>query len=129
VTELRRIAERLVGRLAHRHQHRTAIDTSVIGLWLGHEDGRSTQMYLHADLTLKERALASRVHGRDAPGATTIPTRVYSAGDCGRLIAANPHGRANGCGHGALLTQSLDNAYVVAHMGTPRWRLRRLRVT
>jgi hypothetical protein len=63
--------------------------------------------------------LASTVHGRDAPEATTIPTHVYSAGDCGRLIAANPRGRANGGGHGALLTQSLDNAYGVAHMATP----------
>jgi integrase/recombinase XerD len=33
------------------------IDTSVIALWLGHEDTRSTQPYLHADLAIKERAL------------------------------------------------------------------------
>ena len=37
------------------------VDMSVIALWLGHEDIRSTQMYLHADLTLKERALARTV--------------------------------------------------------------------
>lgn len=34
------------------------VDISVIALWLGHEDIRSTQMYLHADLAIKERALA-----------------------------------------------------------------------
>ncbi len=33
------------------------IDTSVIALWLGHERAESTQVYLHADLVLKEKAL------------------------------------------------------------------------
>jgi site-specific recombinase XerD len=34
------------------------VDTTVIALWLGHEGVETTQMYVHADLTLKERALA-----------------------------------------------------------------------
>ncbi len=34
------------------------VDTSVIALLLGHEGIETTQMYVHADLTLKERALA-----------------------------------------------------------------------
>ena len=34
------------------------IDRSVIALWLGHESVETTQMYLDADLSLKERALA-----------------------------------------------------------------------
>ena len=34
------------------------IDRSVIALWLGHESVSTTQMYLHADLSMKERALA-----------------------------------------------------------------------
>lgn len=33
-------------------------DMATIALWLGHADIRSTQPYLHADLELKERALA-----------------------------------------------------------------------
>ncbi|MEX2195951.1 MAG: tyrosine-type recombinase/integrase [Thermoleophilaceae bacterium] len=33
------------------------VDTSVIALWLGHEQVDTTQIYLHADLALKERAL------------------------------------------------------------------------
>ena len=37
------------------------IDTSVIALWLGHETPETTQVYLHADMTIKEQALA-RVH-------------------------------------------------------------------
>jgi integrase/recombinase XerD len=42
------------------------VDTSVIALWLGHEGTETTQIYLHADLTIKERALA-----RTAPTGTT----------------------------------------------------------
>jgi site-specific recombinase XerD len=34
------------------------VDRSVIALWLGHESVETTQMYLHADLKMKERALA-----------------------------------------------------------------------
>ena len=34
------------------------VDTSSIALWLGHASSRSTQPYLHADMKLKERALA-----------------------------------------------------------------------
>jgi site-specific recombinase XerD len=34
------------------------VDTTVIALWLGHETTRTTQVYLHADLALKEKALA-----------------------------------------------------------------------
>ena len=41
------------------------VDTSVIALWLGHEHIETTQIYLHADLSLKERALA-----RTRPPAT-----------------------------------------------------------
>lgn len=34
------------------------IDRSVIALWLGHESMETTQVYLHANLELKEKALA-----------------------------------------------------------------------
>lgn len=50
---------------AHTLRHTAAmrllhagVDTSVIALWLGHEQAETTQIYLHADLALKERALA-----------------------------------------------------------------------
>jgi len=34
------------------------VDRAVIALWLGHESVETTQIYLHADMTIKERALA-----------------------------------------------------------------------
>ncbi len=34
------------------------VDTAVIALWLGHEHVDTTDVYIHADLALKERALA-----------------------------------------------------------------------
>jgi len=43
------------------------VDTTVIALWLGHADVRSTNAYLHADLAIKERALA-RVTPIGTPG-------------------------------------------------------------
>jgi len=37
---------------------RADVDTTVIALWLGHEQIQTTQIYLHADLAIKEKALA-----------------------------------------------------------------------
>lgn len=44
------------------------VDTSVIALWLGHERVDTTQIYLHADLALKERALARTAPPNARPG-------------------------------------------------------------
>ena len=44
------------------------VDQSVIALWLGHESVETTQIYLHADMRLKEKAL-SRIAAPEAnPG-------------------------------------------------------------
>jgi site-specific recombinase XerD len=50
------------------------IDTATIALWLGHESIRTTDIYTHADLALKERALA-----RIAP--ITVNQRRYRPPD------------------------------------------------
>lgn len=46
---------------------RRGIDRTVIALWLGHESAESTQAYLHADMGLKERALAHADATGEAP--------------------------------------------------------------
>lgn len=42
------------------------VDSTVIALWLGHESLQSTQMYVHADMTIKQRAL-DRLKPPDTP--------------------------------------------------------------
>ena len=66
---------------AHTLRHTAAmrlllsgVDVTVIALWLGHEQVSTTSVYLHADMTQKERAIA-----RTAP-LTTMPGR-YRAPD------------------------------------------------
>jgi integrase len=49
------------------------LDRSVIALWLGHESMETTEIYLHADLKMKEAALSrtaplSVKPGRYRPG-------------------------------------------------------------
>ena len=44
------------------------IDQSVIALWLGHESVETTQVYMHADLRLKEKALALIAAPASQPG-------------------------------------------------------------
>jgi site-specific recombinase XerD len=54
------------------------VDTSVIALWMGHEDPGSTQAYLHADMTIKEQALA-RVQPRGtSPGRYRAPDTLLA---------------------------------------------------
>jgi site-specific recombinase XerD len=45
---------------------RAGIEQSVIALWLGHEQVGTTDIYLHADMAIKERALA-----KTAPSAAS----------------------------------------------------------
>ena len=44
------------------------VDRSVIALWLGHESVETTQMYLHADMRLKEQALSRTLPLGTRPG-------------------------------------------------------------
>lgn len=54
------------------------VDTTVIALWLGHADVRSTQPYLHADLSIKERALALVTPADVKPGRYKPPDTVLA---------------------------------------------------
>jgi integrase/recombinase XerD len=54
------------------------VDTSVIALWLGHEQVETTQIYLHADLTIKERALARTTPAHIKPGRYRPPDTLIA---------------------------------------------------
>jgi len=54
------------------------VDAMTIALWLGHASSETTQIYLHADLALKERAIARTTPTGTRPGR-------YQPGD--RLLA------------------------------------------
>jgi site-specific recombinase XerD len=67
------LAERQI--TPHTLRHSTAmqmlrrgVDRSVIALWLGHESMETTQIYLHADMQLKEQALAHATSSGLSPG-------------------------------------------------------------
>jgi integrase len=54
------------------------IDISVIALWLGHEGVETTQIYLHADLAIKERALARTAPVGTQPGRYHAPDTLLA---------------------------------------------------
>ena len=67
----------LVGKRIHPHVMRhscamqllqAGVDTSVIALWLGHASVRSTDTYFHADISIKEKALALTTPAEARPG-------------------------------------------------------------
>lgn len=67
----------LVGKRVSPHilRHSTAmellqhgVDQTVIALWLGHESVETTQVYIHADLRMKEKALSRMAAPAATPG-------------------------------------------------------------
>ena len=81
VTKYAAIAARSCPSLKHKRvsphvlRHTTAVDLlrggvdrTVIALWLGHESPETTTVYLHADLSIKEQALARTAPRWTKPG-------------------------------------------------------------
>jgi integrase len=54
------------------------VDTTVIALWLGHADVRSTDRYIHADMTIKEKALALVTPPNVKPGRYKPPDTLLA---------------------------------------------------
>lgn len=57
---------------------RGGVDVAVIALWLGHADMHSTNAYLHADMTIKERALARTTPISSKPGRYRPPDSLLA---------------------------------------------------
>ena len=54
----RRISPHVLRHTAAMELLQAGVDRAVIALWLGHESVETTQIYLDADLAMKERALS-----------------------------------------------------------------------
>ena len=54
------------------------VDVTVIALWMGHESPASTQVYLHADMEIKERALARTTPSDTEPGRYKAPDSLLT---------------------------------------------------
>jgi hypothetical protein len=65
-------------RMDDRGRCRAGVDTTVIALWLGHAGVRSTDAYVHADMTLKEKALALTTPTSARPGRYRPPDKVLA---------------------------------------------------
>jgi site-specific recombinase XerD len=57
---------------------RAGVDATVLALWLGHESVETTQVYIHADLTIKERALARTAPLDAVPGRYRPPDALLA---------------------------------------------------
>jgi len=69
----------------HTLRHTTAmnllhrgVDITVIALWLGHESIETTQIYIHADMELKEKALARTTKCNLPPTRYRAPDRLLA---------------------------------------------------
>jgi integrase/recombinase XerD len=57
---------------------KAGIDTTVIALWLGHEQVETTQVDVHADLQVKEQALARTAPVNGKPGRYRPPDSLLA---------------------------------------------------
>ena len=54
------------------------VDVAVIALWLGHQNTTSTDVYLHADMTIKQTAIDRTRDPHVTPGTYTPPADVLA---------------------------------------------------
>ena len=70
---------------AHTLRHSAAmalleagVDVTVIALWLGHEQSSTTEIYLHADMSQKQRAIARVTPPGTKPGRYRPPDTLLT---------------------------------------------------
>lgn len=69
------------------------VDHTVIALWLGHESVETTQIYIHADLRMKEKALSRVAAPETRPGRYRPDDKLLGTARAG---APAPESRAPG---------------------------------
>jgi integrase/recombinase XerD len=74
----KRITAHVLRHTAAMRLLQAGVDTSVIALWLGHEQAETTQIYLHADLAIKEQALARTKPPDTKPGRYQPPDTLLA---------------------------------------------------
>jgi hypothetical protein len=70
------------------------VDRSVIAMWLGHESMDTTQMYLHANIELKEKAMPKRSDSEVGAAGFLHPTSCWPS--CRRSDYAELRNRKRG---------------------------------
>ena len=70
---LKRVTPHVLRHTAAMQLLQSGVDRTIIALWLGHESVETTQVYIHADIELKEKAMAltkpvDASNGRYRPG-------------------------------------------------------------
>ncbi len=54
------------------------VDITVIALWLGHEQSSTAEIYLHADMSQKQRAIARVTPPGTKPGSYHPPDTLLA---------------------------------------------------
>ena len=70
----KRVSPHTLRRTAAMDLLRSGVSCTVIALWLGHESVETTQIYLHADMEIKKRAV-------DQTWTTDVPEGVFKPED------------------------------------------------
>ena len=76
------------------------VDRAVIALWLGHESVDTTQIYLEANLAMKEEILAKTNRPAESPAATGLATSCsLSSRICDRTMPGGCRSERAGTKH------------------------------
>jgi site-specific recombinase XerD len=70
--ERKHVTPHVLRHTAAMQLRQSGVDLTIIALWLGHESVESTQIYVHADLQMKEKAMA-RTDPTDSKAARYRP--------------------------------------------------------
>jgi site-specific recombinase XerD len=76
--ENKKISPHVLRHTAAMNLLHAGVDSTVIALWLGHESVEATQIYLHADMAIKERALARTTPPDSTPGRYRPPDHLLA---------------------------------------------------